>query len=138
MYFPPSVSKLNSDMMYSEKVTYQLIKSYHNIGIDGGCVAQINDLHGDDGGIIIEIPFPVEYVKFDLSASCDKPIYCQYGSCTEEAILPNVMTTGENRISYKTSEAVGECEFYIHGLPDRCFFICGNNFVIQNLRCIMY
>lgn len=133
-----AISKLNSDMMYSEKVTYQLIKSYRRVAIGDGNVVQINDQHGIEGGIIIEIPFPVKYVKFYLSTSCDKPIYCQYGSCTEDAILPNVLTTGEGRITFQVSETVGECEFYIEGLPDRYFFIAGNNFIIQNLRCIMY
>lgn len=137
-YIPYSITPDNTML----KIQQLIPKSYYDGGTTGFIVGEgvlkLCDGTSSDNtsGVIFMLPFGCKSVKFHVEMQTGG--YIQYGNCTFDAYMPNVITEGRGRGNYWIgSNDGGDKSIDIHGIAG-CFFIGGYKATITNIRAEIY
>ena len=134
-----SVNTLNSNL----KLTPLIQKDYYftpgtngfYIG-DGAIKLSDNIYENNPSGVIFNLPFGCKSVRFHAELQTGSLL--QYGTCTPDAVLPNVITEGRGRTEYwNNAVKTGDISIDIHGVFG-CFFIGGSRATITNIKAELF
>lgn len=129
------LSDLNGSLIYNSKKIILMPRKWAGVDIEG----EIFKVNATAGGVIFHPHMYLKEIHFIVNGVPDNSgVIAQAGFCTGNASVPEVYTTGENRLNYVNYDHNGECILGINGTIDY-FYIAGSaDLSITNLFGILY
>ena len=90
---------------------------HYKLDVYAGEDGSFTIINNNCGGFIVTVPFLAKAVRFTKSAG-----YGQWGACNKDAVLPTVISTGANRVSYTGSYDAGRFELLTNSIESHYFF----------------
>ena len=90
---------------------------HYKLDVSAGTDGSFTIINNNAGGFIVTVPFLAKAVRFTKSAG-----YGQWGACNKDAVLPTVISTGANRVSYTGSYDAGRFELLTNRIESHYFF----------------